>query len=402
MIRAVRSIALFLVFLPIAAVSADGERSYNGLPYGGVNDTAGWCGTQIRFEQELRAIGYDPEASAFACPEYGPCDNPSTRDDWVPEPSTPLVYIRLAIHVLAHSDGSYPFTTPELVQAAVDSVNQHFLSSRIQLVHVFDQVNATEWRVLSESEIDPMKIATAFDPTRYLNVWLTNVLFGYSFATFPFASGAREPTGGIVMGQNHWSGNHSAFAHEIGHCFGLWHIFHGVDEVTRCGPCYEAVNASDRDLLGDLCSDTPPAPAWYECSNAIGVDSCTGLPWGDSQPENLMGYTPIDCRNLFTPQQGGRMRCWIADVLSGWIAVSQESCCQDRVGDANYADISVMVDAKFITGSCFGRIPCLSEADVNQSGGLDPDCDDITMGDISQLIDYLFITGPTLGLAECL
>jgi len=254
-----------------------------------------------------------------------------------------------------------------------------------------------------------MKVATAFDPTHHLNVWLTNVLFGYSFGTFPFAVNALEPTGGIIMGQNHWGGNHSAFAHEIGHCFGLWHIFHGVDEVTKCGPCYESVNASDRDLLGDLCSDTPPAPAWYECSDAVGVDSCTGLPWGDSQPENLMGYTPVGCRNLFTPQQGGRMWCWIVDVLSGWIVVSQESCCHDRVGDANYsgvdeptiADISVMVDAKFITGSCSGRIPCLSEADVNQSGGLDPNCDDITMGDISQLIDYLFITGPSLGLAEC-
>jgi len=132
MLRAVCSVALFLVFLPIVVVSADSERSYNGLPYGGANDTAGWCGTQIRFEQELRAMGYDPETSAFACPEYGPCDDPSTRNAWIPVPGTPLVYIRLAIHVLAYSDGSYPFTTTEAVQAAVDSVNQHFLSSRIQ------------------------------------------------------------------------------------------------------------------------------------------------------------------------------------------------------------------------------------------------------------------------------
>jgi hypothetical protein len=42
------------------------------------------------------------------------------------------------------------------------------------------------------------------------------------------------------------------------------------------------------------------------------------------------------------------------------------------------------------------------EADANQSGGLDPKPDDITIGDISTLIDYLFITGQPLGLAECL
>jgi len=61
-----------------------------------------------------------------------------------------------------------------------------------------------------------------------------------------------------------------------------------------------------------------------------------------------------------------------------------------------------MVDAKFITGTCDGIIECLSEADINQSGGSEPTCDDITIGDISYLLDYLFITGPTLGLSDCL
>ena len=86
-------------------------------------------------------------------------------------------------------------------------------------------------------------------------------------------------------------------------------------------------------------------------------------------------------------------------------------CCEGRVGDANgsgedeptISDISVMIDAKFITGSCDGIIQCLAEADVNQSGGTDPTCDDITISDISTLIDYLFITGPeTATLPDCL
>jgi hypothetical protein len=86
------------------------------------------------------------------------------------------------------------------------------------------------------------------------------------------------------------------------------------------------------------------------------------------------------------------------------------SCCSLRVGDANgtggdeptIGDISVMIDAKFITGFCVGNIVCLTEADINQSGATTPDCDDITIGDISILIDYLFITGSSLGLANCL
>jgi len=85
-------------------------------------------------------------------------------------------------------------------------------------------------------------------------------------------------------------------------------------------------------------------------------------------------------------------------------------CCLSRVGDANgsgsdeptISDISVLIDAKFITGTCDGVVGCPPEADINQSGGAEPTCDDITIGDISILIDYLFITGSTLGLPDCL
>ncbi len=85
------------------------------------------------------------------------------------------------------------------------------------------------------------------------------------------------------------------------------------------------------------------------------------------------------------------------------------SCCVGRVGNANgeggdaptIGDISVMIDAKFITGTCDGILECLPEADVNQSGGVDPTCDDITIADISKIIDRLFITGPSLVLPDC-
>ena len=84
-------------------------------------------------------------------------------------------------------------------------------------------------------------------------------------------------------------------------------------------------------------------------------------------------------------------------------------CCTGGVGDANgiggdeptLGDIMTMIDAKFISESC-NRIPCLPEADINQSGGANPTCDDVTLGDIMILVDYLFITGPqNATLKEC-
>ena len=83
------------------------------------------------------------------------------------------------------------------------------------------------------------------------------------------------------------------------------------------------------------------------------------------------------------------------------------SCCLDRVGDANgvggdeptIGDISSMVEMLFLSGM---MVACMSEADVNQSGGYNPVKENVTISDISILIDYLFITGSSLGLPNCL
>jgi hypothetical protein len=94
-----------------------------------------------------------------------------------------------------------------------------------------------------------------------------------------------------------------------------------------------------------------------------------------------------------------------------WVP-EDDGCCVGRVGDANgsgdneptIGDVSVMIDALFI-GNDWSVISCLTEADVNQSGGSDPQggpTGDITIGDVSYLIDYLFITGMSLGLPDCL
>ena len=85
-------------------------------------------------------------------------------------------------------------------------------------------------------------------------------------------------------------------------------------------------------------------------------------------------------------------------------------CCTGKVGDANgsgqeaptIGDISMIIDAKFISEDCENMIPCPDEADINQSGAPNATCEDITIGDISLLIDYLFITGPeNMTLPDC-
>ena len=111
--------------------------------------------------------------------------------------------------------------------------------------------------------------------------------------------------------------------------------------------------------------------------------------------------------HCFNCYQKGKAFWWMMAEVLGW---EPEPCCEGRVGNINgdggdeptIGDISTLIDAKLITGTCYGIIECLEEADTNQSGGTNPTCDDITISDISVLIDYLFITGSSLGLAECL
>ncbi len=141
---------------------------------------------------------------------------------------------------------------------------------------------------------------------------------------------------------------------------------------------------SDGDGFGDVCDQCPGFDDNADSDSDGWADGC------DNCPED------------YNPGQEDDNSDGVGDVCAG--------CCDDRVGDANglggdeptIGDVSIMIDAKFITGTCDGILDCFTEADVNQSGGTDADCDDITIGDISTLIDYLFITGPPLGLPNCL
>lgn len=283
-------------------------------------DPQNWCGTHIVWQQKLENSIIDGGTkSPQACPTYGVCDNPVNRNNWIPEDGQSPTFLRMVIHVLRNDNGSNPISSESEVMAAVNHLNQDFAQAGVQFEATINWVNSTAWRVLSESEINSMKVATAIKPDSNLNVWVTQVDFGYSFGTFPFDGDALSATGGIVMGHFHWSSANSVFAHEVGHCLGLFHIFTGVDETSQCGPCYEYVGAIDADVLGDRCADTPPGPTHGSCSNAGGTDPCSGLPWGNTQPQNYMGYTPQWCLSYFSPQQRGRMLCWTDDRLSSWI-----------------------------------------------------------------------------------
>jgi hypothetical protein len=74
----------------------------------------------------------------------------------------------------------------------------------------------------------------------------------------------------------------------------------------------------------------------------------------------------------------------LAYVLAPMVLVEPGSCCENRVGDANgngdeeptIGDVSALIDALFVNVD-WSVLPCLQEADINGSGGSEPQPSDI-------------------------
>jgi len=150
----------------------------------------------------------------------------------------------------------------------------------------------------------------------------------------------------------------------------------------------------------------------------IGFDGWVYPPWAGpalelefaSHSEDVGRHICIDTCKAFSTWEWA---CWAETSFPAWDhapAVCYEivKCCEGRVGDANkqggdeptISDVSILIDHLFISGT---PLPCLEEADVNQSGGASPTEDDITISDISTLVYHMFIDDPEgVPLPECL
>lgn len=145
---------------------------------------------------------------------------------------------------------------------------------------------------------------TYWEPTRYLNIWVTEIEQYLGFAQFPDSStlsgvppssNGDSATDGVVINYKNFGITGVATAkynygrtatHEMGHFLGLRHIWGD-------GGC-------DAD---DFCDDTPLAgKANTQCDSAN--HSCGFR----SMDNNYMDYTPDRCQNIFTQCQTQRMR----------------------------------------------------------------------------------------------
>ncbi len=272
------------------------------------------CGTESvpRVSSRARSMELDLPACAL-----GACDLPANRDG---TPRTPIE-VRLLVHIMRESDG-----TGGLPSANVDSmiaqINRDYAPHAIRvrnlgtLIHD-DSRFAT---IATTQQLADMKTTYAQTPSQILNVFVS--ASGLPFdgkGTYPWDPDALTAQGGIWINRDIVDGVHHAASHELGHCLGLYHTFHGTDEVESCADaCYEPASGVGGDLSGDFCSDTRSTPVNFTCTAPTGCD-CAGTPWGATPLHNIMGYGPWFCVNEFTLQQERRMLCWANAALSTMI-----------------------------------------------------------------------------------
>lgn len=285
-----------------------------------------WCDTHIVWAEKTKLLG---QPQRGGCPTAGDCDNPSTRDTFIPVLSTPFTSIQLHFVIFREDDCSNPAATEENIALQIAQLNADYAPQHIRFVGGYHWVSSTEYRHLTLAEVDPMKQAHVRDPAHQCNVFVTDLgaLGIAGRATFPWDPVALTATGGIIVDGGKFGMGQKTLTHELGHALGLWHTHHGVSELNPlcdnpnpcvCG-CYERADRLNGDTTGDLASDTPPTPANFSCAAPGGMDPCSNMPWGATQPQNYMGYAPDSCYSVFTPQQAGRMHCWIAARLRGWM-----------------------------------------------------------------------------------
>ncbi len=178
-------------------------------------------------------------------------------------------------------------------------------------------LGVAQWATSAQVE-GTLKPSTQWDPTRYFNIWvcqfsnnMSSELYGVlGYAQFPSNSnlpglnvnGGNANTDGVIIDYRCFGsktlanvGTYMAdydkgrtATHEIGHCFGLRHIWGDSDVCSE----------------DDFCNDTPQAATeHYGCET--GSNTCASA--GNDMVENYMDYSDDSCMNIFTQNQKERM-----------------------------------------------------------------------------------------------
>ena len=247
------------------------------------------------------------------------------------EPDAGLHDIPVVFHVIEHSNGMGKIPNALIIEQ-VRVLNEDFGAEpgtlggkgidsgiRFYLADTDPDGNPTngitrtvndDW--FSDDYIEQYGEFLAWDPTRYLNVFTNDAAGNLGYVPgYPQQGIVGTPSDYVVLfwrvvgrpapyGKPNELGR--TLTHEVGHYFGLRHVFHNSCVQVATQTCYES---------GDLICDTSPS--------MVPHFGCPTSPMSCGTPDpsrNYMDYTSDPCKRRFSPEQVNRMRCSLEEWRS--------------------------------------------------------------------------------------
>ncbi|MEW5923746.1 MAG: hypothetical protein AB1746_07145 [Candidatus Zixiibacteriota bacterium] len=346
----------------------------------------------------LLSVFIIPEAALADCDcplIFGSCDSATIRDLFIPDSTSPMATIRMKFNVMCDDYGNNCAASQAMIDSLMARTAAVFEPARIDFEYSIEYINNSYflYAFYSTAVLDSLKYLYADDPEHQYNVYIKDTS-AVSIAKFPWSGVSLTYQGGIDFKTASISDDFQWHAHELGHSFGIWHVWQG-ELLYNCDPngilaqyepCYEYVDSSDGDCTGDFCSDTRPGPKWQSCEQPDStLTDCAGTPWGEIEIYNIMSYCSdtMECRDEFTPQQCGRMRCWINSKLICYLDIVPGDV--NGSGVLDISDLIYLVD--HVNNDGPAPVPLPNAGDFDCSGGVDAD-------DVYYLSDYMFNNGP--------
>ena len=230
--------------------------------------------------------------------------------------TTPYI-IKLHVVMFATDDGSRVPATHADIRRQIQNMVDFYASHDICFVlGVIQQVNKSALYAMdiAEEEDD----LSPYIRPGYVTIFVHNSVFdgveNYNGYAYGIPNSYLSVSGPAIEDTN----NISTLAHEMGHCFGLYHTFEnipvvgGEENVARSGGCKDC--DTDGDYLCDTQADRDPTSLSFidpvTCTyTGNRRDECGSLLL--MEPENIMSYGRRPCRKRFTAGQGNRARSYI-------------------------------------------------------------------------------------------
>lgn len=205
------------------------------------------------------------------------------------------VYVNVIRSGTAVSQGNVTDAMVSAQIAALNTAHRNAHSAFVFKLVSTSRTTNTVWFTATQGSVaeSAMKRSLHRGGTDALNLYTLNVPGVLGWSTLPSSASSNLLNDGVVVrfttlpGGTYVGYNSGDTAvHEVGHWFGLYHVFQGGCTTP-----------------GDYIGDTPAqAYAEYSCGFS---DSCTAS--GTDPVNNFMGYTPDSCMYTFTTGQATRM-----------------------------------------------------------------------------------------------